>query len=118
MISIWLMMLAKHQKISRWKEKDIESQCLKLLLLPTAGCKDLRRISAALKMVYDMKRIGAQSAEIVDIIGDGHVHEGAEFRHLKQMVKHVVHMVTDSVDAFVHDDETLALKLSKKMSSG
>ena len=43
----------------------------------------VERISAALKMVYDMKRIGAQSAEIVDIIGDGHVHEGADFRHLK-----------------------------------
>lgn len=95
-------------------ERDIESQCLKLLLRQQPVAKDLRRISAALKMVYDMKRIGAQSAEIVDIIGDGHVHEGAEFRHLKQMVKHVVHMVTDSVDAFVHDDETLALKVIQK----
>ena len=87
-----------YQKIEQM-ERDIESQCLKLLLRQQPVAKDLRRISAALKMVYDMKRIGAQSAEIVDIIGDGHVHEGAEFRHLKQMVKHVVHMVTDSVDA-------------------
>lgn len=102
-----------YQKIEQM-ERDIESQCLKLLLRQQPVAKDLRRISAALKMVYDMKRIGAQSAEIFDIIGYGHVHEGAEFRHLKQMVKHVVHMVTDSVDAFVHDDETLALKVIQK----
>ena len=66
-----------YQKIEQM-ERDIESQCLKLLLRQQPVAKDLRRISAALKMVYDMKRIGAQSAEIADIIGDGHVHEGAE----------------------------------------
>lgn len=49
-----------YQKIEQM-ERDIESQCLKLLLRQQPVAKDLRRISAALKMVYDMKRIGAQS---------------------------------------------------------
>lgn len=49
-----------YQKIEQM-ERDIESQCLKLLLRQQPVAKDLRRISADLKMVYDMKRIGAQS---------------------------------------------------------
>ena len=43
-----------YQKIEQM-ERDIESQCLKLLLRQQPVAKDLRRISAALKMVYDMK---------------------------------------------------------------
>ena len=50
-------------------ERDIEEKCLKLLLRQQPVAKDLRRISSALKMVYDMKRIGAQSYEIAEIYG-------------------------------------------------
>lgn len=98
-------------------EHDIEAQCLKLLLRQQPVAKDLRRISAALKMVYDMKRIGAQSAEVADIFSQGHVHDGIEFTYLKQMVDQVITMVTESVDAFVHDDESLALKVIQNDAS-
>ena len=43
-------------------EKDIERLCLKLLLQQQPVAKDLRRISAALKMITDMERIGDQTA--------------------------------------------------------
>ena len=84
-------------------ERDIEEQCLKLLLRQQPVAKDLRHVSAALKMVYDMKRIGAQAAEMGEI-----VNQGQELKHLQTMVSHVVDMVTNSIDAFVHDDEELA----------
>lgn len=89
-------------------ERDIEEQCLKLLLRQQPVAKDLRRVSAALKMVYDMKRIGAQAAEMGEIVNQGHIHQGQELKHLQTMVSHVVDMVTNSIDAFVHDDEELA----------
>ena len=89
-------------------ERDIEEQCLKLLLRQQPVAKDLRPVSAALKMVYDMKRIGAQAAEMGEIINQGHIHQGQELKHLQTMVSHVVDMVTNSIDAFVHDDEELA----------
>ncbi|WP_294426762.1 phosphate signaling complex protein PhoU [uncultured Streptococcus sp.] len=89
-------------------ERDIEEQCLKLLLRQQPVAKDLRRVSAALKMVYDMKRIGAQAAEMSEIVNQGHIHQGQELKHLQTMVSHVVDMVTNSIDAFVHDDEELA----------
>ena len=48
-------------------EKDIERLCLKLLLQQQPVAKDLRRISAALKMITDMERIGDQTADIAEI---------------------------------------------------
>ena len=50
------------------KEREIESLCLKLLLQQQPVAKDLRQISAALKMITDMVRIGDQAADIADII--------------------------------------------------
>ena len=49
-------------------EKDIERLCLKLLLQQQPVAKDLRRISAALKMITDMERIGDQASDIAEII--------------------------------------------------
>ncbi|MBS8063503.1 phosphate transport system regulatory protein PhoU, partial [Streptococcus suis] len=49
-------------------ERDIEARCIKLLLRQQPVARDLRTVSSALKMVYDMKRIGAQSSEIADLI--------------------------------------------------
>ena len=46
------------------KEQDIENMCLKLLLQQQPVAKDLRLISAALKMITDMERIGDQAADI------------------------------------------------------
>ncbi len=95
-------------------ERDIESQCLKLLLRQQPVAKDLRRISAALKMVYDLKRIGAQSAEVAEIVSLGHILPGQELERLKKMLGHVVDMVTNSIDAFVHEDEILANQVIQK----
>ena len=50
------------------KEKDIEALCLKLLLQQQPVARDLRLISAALKMITDMERIGDQSADISEIV--------------------------------------------------
>lgn len=49
-------------------EKDIERLCLKLLLQQQPVARDLRQISAALKMITDMERIGDQTSDIAEII--------------------------------------------------
>ena len=83
-------------------ERDIEERCLKLLLRQQPVAKDLRRISSALKMVYDMKRIGAQAYEIAEIVSLGHIIQGAgsERDQLNSMTK--------SIDAFIYDNEEQA----------
>ena len=48
------------------KERGIESLCLKLLLQQQPVARDLRQISAALKMITDMERIGDHSQNILE----------------------------------------------------
>ena len=55
-------------RASNQMEKDIERLCLKLLLQQQPVARDLRQISAALKMITDMERIGDQTADIAEII--------------------------------------------------
>ena len=50
------------------KERDVESLCLKLLLQQQPVARDLRQISAALKMITDMERIGDQAEDVAEIV--------------------------------------------------
>ena len=49
------------------QEREIEQLCLKLLLQQQPVAKDLRLISAALKMITDMERIGDHATDISEI---------------------------------------------------
>ena len=93
------------------KERTIESMCLKLLLQQQPVARDLRQISAALKMITDMERIGDQAEDIAEIIGflDGHSPENDGI--LRDMAVAVIQMVTESVDAYVKHDTALAQKV-------
>lgn len=53
------------QEIDR-KEREIEAICLRLLLQQQPVAKDLRLISAAMKMIADMERIGDQASDIAE----------------------------------------------------
>ena len=61
-------------------EQDIESRCLKILLRQQPVAKDLRTVSSALKMVYDLKRIGTQAYEVSEIVAQGHIVKSKELR--------------------------------------
>lgn len=89
-------------------EHDIESLCLKLLLQQQPVARDLRQISAALKMITDMERIGDQAADITELIRflGGRTTDDCEYISL--MAESTIKMVTESVDAFVNQDLMLA----------
>ena len=89
-------------------EKDIEGLCLKLLLQQQPVASDLRLISAALKMITDMERIGDQAADIAEIVIHTELMDGYNSAHIKKMTKAVSKMVTESVDAFVGSNLELA----------
>ena len=94
------------------KEREIESLCLKLLLQQQPVAKDLRLISAALKMITDMERIGDQAADISGIvcyIADQPYIK--ELVHLPQMGKNAIAMVKGSLDAYVNKDLELARRV-------
>ena len=95
-------------------ERDIEGRCMKLLLHQQPVARDLRLISAALKMITDMERIGDQAEDIAEIVTflNGHTMEGMEL--IEEMARETIEMVTGSVDAFVKKDVELAQKVINK----
>ena len=91
------------------KERDIESLCMKLLLQQQPVARDLRRISAALKMITDMERIGDQTSDIAEIIISSKWEKMDEnLDKLTAMATGVSKMVRNSVTAYVEKDLELA----------
>ena len=90
------------------KERDIETLCLKLLLQQQPVARDLRQISAALKMITDMERIGDQAEDIAEIITFLGGRTADEHTRITRMAKATTQMVTDSIDAFVRQDVSIA----------
>ncbi len=90
------------------KEKDIENLCMKLLLQQQPVARDLREISAALKMISDLERIGDQAADIAELTRYVRLPEDQQSLHIAEMARAVIRMVTDSVDSFVKKDLDLA----------
>ena len=93
-------------------EREIESICLKLLLQQQPVAKDLRVISAALKMITDMERIGDQAEDIAEIITFLNGRTGEECHDIRLMAEATIKMVTDSIDAYVKQDLELAKSVS------
>ena len=93
------------------KERAIETLCLKLLLQQQPVAKDLRQISAALKMITDMERIGDQAEDIAEITPFVTNRPPAIDTLLHKMAESSIKMVTKSVDAFVEQNIDLAKKV-------
>jgi phosphate transport system protein len=86
------------------KERDIETLCLKLLLRQQPVARDLRRISAALKMITDIERIGDQGVDICRIVLDMECDTAEPLRHVRHLIalgRAASAQVSASIDAFV-----------------
>lgn len=90
------------------KEREIESLCLKLLLQQQPVARDLRQISAALKMITDLERIGDQAADIAEIISTYSIQSPPEDIPLGEMAEATIRMVKESMDAYVRHDLEMA----------
>ncbi len=94
------------------KEKEIEALCLKLLLQQQPVASDLRLISAALKMITDMERIGDQANDIAELsthlVG---MPTSERMGKISEMAQATIHMVNRSVEAYVQKDLDLAKKV-------
>lgn len=97
------------------EERDIEQDCLKILLMehPVAG--DFRDVSAALKMITDLERIADQAADISELslqFGDEEFIKEPE--HIEMMAKLVMGMVKDGVTSYIKKDIKTAKGLDKR----
>ena len=96
------------------KERDIESRCMKLLLQQQPVARDLRQISAALKMITDMERIGDQAEDIAEIIGYLKGENLNSSVPVQEMAKAAIKIVTESVDTDVTRNDQLAKAILKE----
>lgn len=86
-------------------EREVERICLNLLLQQQpVFAEDLRRVSAALKMITDIERVGDQSADIADL----------NIQLIKKKQKWDLSDISEMARAatqMVNDDENLARKV-------
>jgi len=101
-------------KLINRMERDIEQACLKLLMMehPVAG--DFRDVTAALKMITDLERIGDQAQDIAEItmqFGDEEYIKKLE--HIPLMATIAIGMVRDGLQAYINRDLELARDIGK-----
>ena len=101
------------EKINKM-EREIQNYCLNLLLLQSPVAGDLRTVSAALKMITDLERIGDQAIDIAEMsIYLKDCENIYSMTHLSEMAERSSNMVTTAIDAFVKKD----LKLAKTVAT-
>ncbi|MBQ2919806.1 MAG: phosphate signaling complex protein PhoU [Oscillospiraceae bacterium] len=93
--------------------RTVENICLKLLLRQQPVARDLRVISAAMKMITDMERIGDQAEDIVDLVPRMERRADEKYPRIREMAKAAKQMVTGAVDAYVRQDLELAYTVMK-----
>lgn len=102
----------KFDSVINEKEREIEGLCMKLLLQQQPVARDLRLISAVLKMITDLERIGDHAQDISEIVlflsSQKYIKK---LEHISRMAQITAKMVTDSIDAFVKRDIMLAQRV-------
>ena len=96
-------------------ERDIEQECLKILLMEHPVAVDFREVSAALEMITDLERIGDNARDICEIAlqfnGKTYIKR---LEHIPEMAKNAIAMVKDSVQSYIDQDLELARGLDKR----
>lgn len=92
--------VVKLQDTISQKEREIEIMCIQLIMKQQPVASDLRVISATLKMVTDLHRIGDQSLDIAEIVLTGQLTQAIRTQDFRKMGEAVVYMVKSSVEAF------------------
>ncbi len=101
------------------KEKEIEQLCIKILLRQQPMAADLRLVTAALKMVTDMERIGDHAGDVADLLkqmgeasAGGNDVLGAHINsQLNEMGTAIQKMLKDSIEAYINRDVDMAKKV-------
>jgi len=95
-------------------ERDIEHSCLRILMMENPVARDFREVTAALKMITDLERIGDQAWDIAEI--STHIDDEeyiTKLEHIPQMAVIVIQMVKDGVQAYINRDLKLARSLDR-----
>ncbi|MCR5090223.1 MAG: phosphate signaling complex protein PhoU [Oscillospiraceae bacterium] len=97
--------IMKDDELVDQAQKKIESICFQLLIQQQPVARDLRTITAAMKMVTDMERIGDHAADISELtIMMANSPYIRKTEHIKKMAAEAVIMLLQAVEAYVERD--------------
>ena len=82
-------------------EREIEALCMKLLLQQQPVATDLRVITAALKMVTDMERIGDHAADIAELVLQIPDCKYNKMDTITEISTQIIKMIHDSVNSLI-----------------
>ena len=91
--------IIKKDQVVDAKEREIEDLCFRIILQQQPVARDLRQVSAALKMITDMERIGDQAADIAELTRFVQVPEGTDAQNIADKPRAVISIVTKSKDS-------------------
>ncbi|OPY01322.1 MAG: hypothetical protein A4E60_01763 [Syntrophorhabdus sp. PtaB.Bin047] len=95
-------------------EVEIDEFCLKLLALRQPAARDLRFITTAIKINYDLERIGDMAVNICERVQELNQEPQLKpYIDLPMMADTVQLMLKESLDAFVKEDVAMARKVTR-----
>ena len=96
------------------KEVEIDEFCLKLLALRQPAARDLRFITTAIKINYDLERIGDMAVNICErVLELNQEPQLKPYIDLPMMSDVAQNMVKEALEAFLKEDVELALKVTR-----
>ena len=99
-------------------EREIEQECMRILLRRHPVAKDLRSVSAALRIITDLERIGNNSLDLAEAINYCENRDILQEIELPKMIEEVSKMLTDATDAFVMRNEEKLIRMIKSSVDG
>jgi phosphate transport system protein len=94
------------------KEVEIDEFCIKLLALRQPAARDLRFITTAIKINYDLERIGDMAVNICErVLELNQEPQLKPYIDLPKMTEIAQTMVREALDAFLNEDVNLAMKV-------
>lgn len=110
-----LIEITKSDRDIHVMQRNIESSCLNLITKQQPIARDLRQVTAALKAVNDISRIGDQCVDIAELLLRMNLKAFSEFSaHLNDMIARTKEQLSEATDAFVQKDATVAEEVIKK----
>lgn len=85
-------------------EREIESLCMRLLLQQQPIATDLRFITAALKMITDMERIGDHAVDIADLVLNLSDLKYSGMSEISEISSEIIGMIHDSIQSYIERD--------------
>ena len=93
-------------------DAEIDELCVRLIALHQPAAKDLRFVTTALKITTDLERIGDMAVNVsersLELIREAPLKPYIDLPRMAEISRR---MISESLNAFVHEDTALALKV-------